>query len=384
MSNISAVGRWVVAILSASLLSIGYARGSTIEQKQFGKEQIDGQPISQYVLTNNNGASLSVINYGAIVTNLLIPDKTGKMGDVVLGFDDVDGYENSGPYMGCVPGRYANRIAHGTFRIDGQDYAVTMNQGENCLHGGFKGWAKRMWTADTGITPDGPTIRLQIRDPDGQEGFPGTVNAAVLYTLTNANWLKIQYFATTDKPTPINLTHHSYFNFSGEGKGDVLGYVAKLWATHYLPTDATLIPTGDVVRVGGTPYDFTKAKTIGQDIKSLPGNPPGYDTAMVLDNPNGELKEAAEVYDPASGRLVECWTTEPAVHFYTAMGLKNLTGKGGQVYQAYEGFCLETEHYPDSPNHPDFPNTILRPGHVYRQLTEFRFSNPDAPLQPGQ
>jgi aldose 1-epimerase len=382
MSKIAAVRRSVLGVLSTLVLLAGAARASSIEEKEFGK--IDGQKVTQYILTNSSGASLRVINYGAIVTNLFIPDKNGKMGDVVLGFDKAGDYQDTGPYMGCVPGRFANRIAHGTFTIDGQDFAVTMNQGENCLHGGFKGWAKRMWAADAGMTPDGPTVRLQITDPDGEEGFPGTVRATVLYSLTNGNWLKIQYFATSDKPTPINLTHHSYFNLSGEGKGDVLGYVAKMYATRYLPVDSALIPTGDVARVAGTPFDFTKAKTIGQDIKSLPGDPPGYDHAMVLDNPKGELKEAAEVYDPASGRLVDCWTTEPAFHFYTAMGLKNLVGKGGQVYQPYQAFCMETEHYPDSPNHPDFPNTILRPGHVYRQLTEFRFSRPDSPLQPGQ
>jgi aldose 1-epimerase len=270
------------------------------------------------------------------------------------------------------------------FTIDGTNYAVTMNQGTNCLHGGFKGLAKRMWKADTGMTPDGPTVRLTILDPDGAEGFPGNLTVTVLYTLTNTNFLKVQYFATTDKPTPINLTHHSYFNLSGDGSGDVLGYVEKIFAPHYLPVDSTLIPTGEIAPVEGTPFDFLKAKLIGADIQSLTGTPPGYDHTMVLDHPENKLSKAAETYDPQSGRLVECWTTEPAVHFFTATNLNSLTGKNGRVYMPYSAFCYETQHFPDSPNHPNFPNTILRPGETYRQLTEFQFYVLQKPMEPGQ
>jgi aldose 1-epimerase len=368
---------FVVFCLSAAL------RADPIETKPFGT-LTDGTPVTQYILTNKQGSSASVINYGAIVTNLFVPDKDGKLGDVVLGFDDAKGYEMAGPFMGCIAGRYANRIGGGTFTIDGTTYATTMNQGLNTLHGGFKGLAKRMWTADTGMTPDGPTIRLTILDPDGSEGFPGNLKVTVLYTLTNNNWLKVQYFATTDKATPINLTHHSYFNLSGDGSGDVLGYVNKIYAPHYLPVDSTLIPTGEVASVTGTPFDFTKAKLISQDIKSMPGTPPGYDHTMVLDHPEGKLSKAAEAYDPATHRLIECWTTEPAVHFFTGTNLANINGKGGAIYQPYSAICYETQHFPDSPNHPSFPNTILRPGQTYRQVTEFQFYVLDKPMLPGQ
>jgi len=378
---IKSTARFVSHLALAVVLLSTPAWADPIEVKDFGKTS-DNELVHQYILTNKPGASARLIDYGAILTNLFVPDKNGKMGDVVLGFDDAKQYEMGGPYMGCIAGRYANRIANGMFTIDGVSYAVTMNQGTNCLHGGFKGLAKRMWHGETGMTPDGPTVRFTIHDPDGAEGFPGNVNVTVLYSLTNDNVLKIQYFATTDKPTPINLTHHSYFNLSGSG--DVLKYVAKINATHYLPVDSTLIPTGQVAPVAGTPFDFTKAKLIGHDIKSLASKPLGYDHTMVLDNPGGKFIQAAQVYDPNSGRLLECWTTEPGVHFYTAGGLNNVPGKNGQSYGPGAAFCLETQHYPDSPNHPDFPSTILRPGQVYRQLTEFKFSIPDKPLQPGQ
>jgi aldose 1-epimerase len=239
-----------------------------------------------------------------------------------------------------------------------------------------------MWNFDTGVTPDGPTVRFTILDPDGAEGFPGNLNVTVLYTLTQNDALKVQYYAHTDKATPINLTHHSYFNLTDGGKSDVLGYVAKITAAHYLPVDATLIPTGEVASVTGTVFDFTKAKLIGRDIKNAPGTPPGYDHSMVLDSSNGDLAMAARIYDPKSGRQLECWTTEPVVHFFTGNNLAGVAGKNGETYAAYRAFCLETQHYPDSPNHPEFPNTILRPGEVYRQITEFRFSEPAAPIVP--
>jgi aldose 1-epimerase len=239
----------IVGVLS------GVASAGPVERKSFG-QTLDGWPVDQFILTNRNGASARIINFGAIVTNLFVPDRNGVMGDVVLGFDDVKQYEEVGPFIGCIAGRYANRIANGMFTIDGTTYAVTLNQGMNCLHGGFKGLAKRMWIGDMGVTPDGPTVRLTIQDRDGEEGFPGNVNVTVLYTLTNNNALKVQYYATTDKATPINLTHHSYFNLSGKSSGDVLGYVAKIDAPHYLPVDDGLIPTGEVAAVGGTRLIF--------------------------------------------------------------------------------------------------------------------------------
>jgi len=365
------------------LLLVSPCLADPIEAKPFGQIST-GENVTQYTLTNKSGASARFIDFGAILTNLFIPDKDGKLGDVVLGFDTAKDYELSGPFMGCIAGRYANRIGGGSFAIDGTTYFVTVNQGLNCLHGGFKGLAKRMWAADTGMTPDGPTIRFSILDPDGAEGFPGNLHVTVLYTLTNDNILKIQYYATTDKPTPLNLTHHSYFNLGGDGKHDVLGYVAKLNASHYLPVDSTLIPTGEVAPVAGTPFDFTKAKLIGKDINQLAGSPPGYDHAMVIDGKPGQFTLAADVYDPESGRQLECWTTEPCFTFFTGTNLKNVPGKDGEVYTPYRAFCVETQHYPDSPNHPDFPNTILRPGQTYRQITEFKFTVPTTPMQPEQ
>jgi aldose 1-epimerase len=370
-------------IVAVCGLRTAAALGDPVEERLFG-QTVEGWPVEQYILTNSHGASVRLINYGAIVTNLFVPGKNGNMDDVVLGFDDVKEYQESGPAMGCIAGRYANRIANGMFTIDGSTYAVTANLGMNSLHGGFKGLGKRMWEADTGVASDGPTVRFKIVDPDGEEGFPGTVNVTVLYTLTNDDTLKVQYYATTTKATPINLTQHSYFNLRGNGRGDVLGYIAKIFATHYLPVDATEIPTGQIAPVAGTPFDFTKAKAIGADIKSLPPPFTGYDHTMVLDNPSAKLVEAAQVYDPDSGRMLDCWTTEPGVHFYTGNGIGGLAGKDGVPYFAHEGFCLETQHYPDSPNEPSFPNTILRPGHVYRQVTEFRFSVPENPLKEGQ
>jgi aldose 1-epimerase len=375
------IGLFVAFI--ASCLAGPPAMAQPIQEKLFGTT-LDNVPVYQFILTNTKGASARIIDYGAIVTNLFVPDKNGKMGDVVLGFDDVRKYQEVSPYMGCIVGRYANRIANGMFTIDGNTYAVTLNLGMNCLHSGFKGLAKRMWQGDMGVTPEGPAVRFTILDHDGEEGFPGNLKVTVLYTLTNDNTLKVQYYATTDKPTPINLTHHSYFNLAGGGKGDVLGYVAKIYADHYLSVDQSLIPTGDLTAVAGTPFDFTKAKLIGHDINSLPAPLTGYDHTMVIGNAKAELVKAADIYDPESGRLLECLTTEPAVHFFTGNNLNGITGKDGVAYKSHSAFCLECQHFPDSPNHPSFPNTILRPGQVYRQVTEFHFSVPVIPPQPEQ
>jgi aldose 1-epimerase len=380
----SAVTRWVgTFVFLLGCLAAIPIQAQPIQEKDFG-HTYEGWPVHQFILTNPSGASVRIIDYGAIVTNLFVPDKNGKMGDVVLGFDDVKRYEEIGPYMGCIAGRYANRIANGMFTIDGTTYAVTLNMGMNCLHSGFKGLAKRMWEGEMGVTPEGPCLRLTILDPDGVEGFPGNLKVTVYYTLTKDNTLKVQYYATTDKATPINLTHHSYFNLSGTGKGDVLGYVAKLYEDHYLAVDKTLIPTGDIVAVAGTPFDFTKAKLISRDINLVPGGVGGYDHAMVLNNPKAELMKAADIYDPESGRQLECFTTEPAMHFFTGNNLEGITGKDGVAYHSHSAFCLECQHYPDSPNHPSFPNTILKPGQVYRQVTEFHFSVPTMALQPEQ
>jgi aldose 1-epimerase len=367
----------------ALLILCGSAGAGPIEVKDFGGT-LEAFPVKQYVLTNSKGASVRIIDFGAIVTNLFMPDKAGKMQDLVLGFDDVRRYQEIGPYMGCIVGRYANRIANGIFTLDGRTYAIPANLGVNSMHGGFKGYSKRMWNADAGMTPEGPAVRLSIDDPDGSEGFPGNVHLTVIYTLTNDNTLKVQYFATADRPTPINLTHHSYFNLAGNGSGDVLGYVAHFTADHYLAVDSSLIPTGEVKAVAGTPFDFTKPKRIGRDIAELAAPLTGYDHTMVLDNPKGQLMKAAEIYDPQSGRMLECLTTEPAFHFFTGNNLAGIVGKGGVEYKAHGAFCLECQHYPDSPNHANFPSTILRPGQIYRQITEYHFSTPATPLAPAQ
>jgi aldose 1-epimerase len=347
-------------------------------------QTVDYQNVDQYILTNKQGASARLIDYGATLTDLFMPDRDGKMGDVVLGYDDAKHYSLSGPTMGPIVGRYSNRIGGGAFTIDGINYFVTLNQGMNCLHGGFRGLSKRMWTGECVVTPEGPAVRFSIVDHDGEEGFPGNLNVSVIYTLTNDNRLRVQYYATTDKPTPLNLSQHSFFNLRGSGDTDVLGYITKIYAPNYLPVDQTLIPTGEVAPVAGTPFDFTKAKAIGRDMKSLPPPFNGYDSTLVLDNPNGKLVEAAEVYDPISGRLMQCWTTEPSVHFSSGGNLAGVVGRGGIKWVPYAGFSLETQHYPDSPNHPNFPNTILRPGHMYRQVSEFRFSAPGTPIQAEQ
>jgi aldose 1-epimerase len=354
------------------------ARADPIEQKPFG-ETSDHKPVEQITLTNKQGLSVKIITYGAIVTNLFIPDKNGKMGDIVLGCDSVKQYEETGPYFGCIPGRFAGRIAKGTFKLDNHQYALMVNSGMNTLHGGFKGYSKRVWLADTAMAPDGPTVRLTLFDPDGAEGFPGNVRVTVYYTLTNTNSLKIQYYATTDYDTPINLTHHSYFNLRDGGKTDVLGYLARIDADHYLPVDNVKIPTGEVAVVKGTAFDFTHFKPIGRDLQQLGGNAPGYDHTMVLNHPAGTFAKSAEVYDPESGRLLECWTTEPSVQFTSCSNLNKQPGKDGAIYNHSAAFCLEAQHFPDSPNHPEFPNTILHPGEVYRQITEYRFSVPTVP-----
>ncbi len=374
-------GFLALALIALSGCCAALPRQAPIASQPFG-ETSEGVPVKQFTLTNAKGSTLTAMEFGATVTSLTVPDKNGKSGDIVLGYDTLKEYELSVPSMGCIVGRFANRIAGGTFTLDGATYYLPQNNGMNTLHGGFKGLNKRVWKGDAGMTGDGPTVRFTLLDPDGAEGFPGNVHFTILYTLTNDDIFKVQFFATTDKATPINLSQHSYYNLSG-GKGDVLNYITKVYASHYLPVDAGLVPTGKVDPVAGTPFDFTKAKTIGQDIKPLPGIPPGYDHTLVLDSNTGKLAKAVEVYDPASGREVECWTTEPAVHFSCARNLSNLPGKGGATYQPYQGFVLETQHFSDSPNKPDFPTTILRPGQTYHQLTLYKFTVPANPLQAG-
>jgi aldose 1-epimerase len=365
----------------SNLDPLSSSTGPLIE-KHFGTTA-DGQSVEQFTITNSKGSHASFITYGAICTNLFVPDKNNKFGDVVLGYDTVKEYELSVPSMCCMVGRFANRIGNATFHIDDLTYHVTANQGPNCLHGGLKGLGKRNWSGDMGMSPDGPAVRFTILDPDGAEGFPGNLKITVIYTLTNDDMLKMQFLATTDKATPINLSQHAYFNLSGNGTGENLPYIAHFNTDRYLPMNSMLVPTGELAPVTGTPFDFTKPKPVGRDIAPLPGKPPGYDHSFFLNRANDDtsLMKAAEIYDPASGRLFECFTTEPVIHFTNGRNLAGVKGKNGVQYAPYYGFTVETQHPSDAPNHPNFPNTILHPGEVYNQLSEYKFSIPAKPLE---
>jgi len=333
----------------------------------------DGTAVDLYTLTNANGLVCKVITYGAVITELDVPDRTGRMGDVVLGFDNLRQYLTESPCFGAVCGRVANRISKGRFAIDGKTYTLAINDAPNTLHGGIKGFDKVVWTAEAADGPDGPSVALSHVSPDGNEGFPGTLKVKVTYTLTNGNEVRIDYEATTDKTTPVNLTNHSYFNLSG--KGDVLGQILQIKATKYTPTGPGLIPTGEIADVAGGPLDFTQPKPIGRDIKKLTAKPRGYDNNFVIDGGGRGVVLAARAQDPATGRAMEVSTDQPAVQLYTANSLNGKTiGKYGQAYPLHAGFCLETQHYPDSVNQPGFPSTLLHPGEVLRSTTIYRFS----------
>ncbi len=372
MSTTSALCSMTIGFLALAAPTLA----ATIDKKPFGTTA-DGQAVQEYVLTTDKGATASLITYGATLIRLRVPDHAGNLGDVVLGFDNLKQYEDQSPYFGATVGRVANRIAHGIFYIGKTRYAVPVNDGPNHLHGGFKGYDKRVWMADAAMTANGPAVRFKLVDPDGDEGYPGTVNVTVIYSLGDDNTLEIQYYATTDKPTPINLTNHSYFNLKDAGKSNIGGHLMKANGDHYTPVDDTLIPTGEIAPVKGTPLDFTSPKPMGRDLNAMGGNPVGYDLNLVLNSQDGSLAKAAEVYEPDTGRLLEVWTTEPGMQFYTGNFLDgSVTGRGDITYQQHSAFALEMQHYPDSVNHRNFPDTVLRPGAVYRQITEYRFSAP--------
>jgi aldose 1-epimerase len=338
----------------------------------------DGKSIEIYSLKNSNGAEARIMTYGGTVVSLKVPDKNGKPGDVVLGYDSLDEYQNAKGYLGALIGRYGNRIGKGTFSLDGKEYKLAINNGVNHLHGGLKGFDKVVWTASPSVLPDGVHLELHYLSRDGEEGYPGNLNVKVEYVLTDSNELKIVYSATTDKPTIVNLTNHSYFNLAGQGNGLILNHQLTLNADRFTPTDNGSIPTGELRSVKGTPFDFTKSTAIGaridQDNEQLKfGN--GYDHNFVLNKNDNELSLAATVYEPTSGRVMEVFTTEPGVQFYTGNFLDGSTnGKGGQTYPRRSGFCLETQHFPDSPNKPKFPSVVLRPGKTYSQTTIYKFS----------
>jgi aldose 1-epimerase len=361
--------------LASSLSSQGM-RG-TIKKESFGKTT-GGEQIDLYSLTNKKGMEVSITNFGATVVTLKVPDRAGKAADIVLGYDTLDGYEKGTSYFGATVGRYGNRIAGGKFSIDGKTYTLPKNNGENTLHGGIVGFNKRVWKAREIPSKEGESLEMTYLSADGEEGFPGNLSAKVVFTLpAERNELRIDYTATTDKDTVLNLTNHSYFNLSGEGNGDILDHVMTLHSKQFTPVDKTLIPTGELKNVGGTPMDFNSATAIGKRINENDEQlvfGKGYDHNWVLTRAGGGLSMAAEAYDPKSGRKLEVLTTEPGVQFYSGNFLDGAKGKGNKPYPQRAAFCLETQHFPDSPNHPNFPSTLLKPNAVFHSQTVFRFS----------
>ena len=380
----------LVMVLSAGLLASCDKAGLSTEAasiKEIGAMGVssrpygataDGKKVELFTLTNARGHVMRVTNYGGIITSLDVPDRAGKVADVVLGFDTLDGYLGKSPYFGAIVGRYGNRIAGGKFTLDGQTCTLAQNNGPNCLHGGLKGFDKVIWQAEARLTPQGPALQLSYVSADGEEGFPGELTARVVYTLTNRDELRVEYSATTTKPTVVNLTQHSYFNLAGAGSGDILGHQLQIFADSFTPIDSVFIPTG-IRSVAGTPMDFRQPHAIGERIGAADEqlrNGLGYDHNFVLRTAgSAEFSRAVRVAEPKSGRVMEIWTTEPGIQFYSGNFLDSTNvGKGGKVYHKNYGFCLETQHYPDSPNHPAFPSCVLRPGQILRSVTEFRFS----------
>jgi aldose 1-epimerase len=348
-----------------------------IQKQAFGKTE-DGQSVDIYTLRNRDGIEARITNYGATLVSLRVPDRSGNFADIVLGYDNLEGYIGDKAYFGATVGRYSNRIAHGKFALNGTTYSLPLNNGPNTLHGGIKGFNKRVWTAEDSSGANQARIEFRYLSKDGEEGFPGNLTVYVTYTLSDENSLRIDYIATTDKDTVVNLTNHSYFNLAGQGNGNILKHQLMLRADRFTPVDATLIPTGELRNVVTTPFDFTKAMAIGaridQDYEQLK-IAKGYDHNFVVNQHSGGLQSIAEVYEPTSGRVLEVSTTQPGVQFYTGNFLDGtVPGKGGKAYEYRSGFCLETQHFPDSPNHPDFPSTTLKPGQKFESTTVYRFS----------
>jgi aldose 1-epimerase len=343
-----------------------------ITQAPFGTMP-DGTPVDCHTLTNAHGLVCKAVSYGATITELHVPDRDGRLGDVVLGFDNLPQYLNESPFFGCVVGRFANRIARGRFTLDGRTYSLPINNPPNTLHGGDRGFDKAVWAARAADNPEGPSLIFEHMSPDGDQGFPGTLKVRMTYTLTHGNELRIDYFATTDRTTTVNLTNHSYFNLAC--KGDILGHGLRLSASRYTPVDAGLIPTGAIEDVAGGPLDFTESKPIGRDIRRLAGSTNGYDHNFVIDGGGTRLVLAARVHDPESGRTLEVTTDQPGVQLYTSNGFDGtLVGKRGVAIPLHGAFCLETQHFPDSVNQPSFPTTLLRPGESFRSTTIHRFA----------
>ncbi len=343
-----------------------------IKKELLGKIE-DGREVFLYTLSNTNGMRVQITSYGGIVTSLMVQDKNGAFDDVVLGYDQLNDYiKFNNPYFGAIIGRFGNRIAKGEFELDGKVYQLATNNGENHLHGGVKGFDKVLWEGSTELLENEIRLSLKYLSADKEEGYPGNLHVEVIYSLTNDNELKIHYIATSDKPTPINLTHHSYFNLAGAGQCDILGHELMINADRYTVVDESLIPTGELRAVKGTPMDFRSPQNIGNRINEVPG---GYDHNYVLNKKMNSLELVASVFEPTTDRVMEVYTTEPGIQFYSGNFLDGSNiGKGNLPYEIHHGFCLETQHFPDSPNQPGFPSVILQPGEKYEQTTIYKFS----------
>jgi aldose 1-epimerase len=351
-----------------------------ITSEPFG--DVEGEAVELYTLTNANGMEVKIMTYGGILQSIKVPDRDGNLANVTLNKASLTDYLDGHPYFGCITGRYANRIARGTFTLDGQMYRLALNNGENTLHGGEVGFDKVIWEATEVTDGDGVGLMLSRTSPDGEEGYPGALTVDVTYTLTDDNEIRIDYHATTDAPTVVNLTNHAYWNLAGEGTGTTYDHELQINGSNFTPVDSTLIPTGEIAAVAGTPFDFTQPHAIGERIRDGSNEQliigQGYDHNYVLDRPSPDddtMIVAAEVFEPTSGRVLTISTTEPGIQFYSGNFLNGLdVGENGQSYRQGDGFALETQHYPDSPNHPDFPSTVLQPGEEYVTTTIYAFS----------
>ncbi len=365
------------ALLVCASLSVALANGASaaasLDKAPFGT--VDGKQVDLYTLTNANGMVAKIMNYGAIVTELDVPDRNGKLDDVVLGFDTLAGYLQKEPYFGAIVGRVGNRIANGRFTLNGKTYQLATNNGKNHLHGGLKGFDKVVWDAKIASDANGPAVEFSYLSRDGEEGYPGNCGVKVVYCLTNSNELTIGYTVTTDQDTPVNVTNHSYFNLAGAENGGILDHVIMIDADRYTPVDPGRIPTGELKAVAATPMDFRQPTRIGAHLKEVGGDPVGYDHNFVINGGGGALSPVATVYEPKSGRVMDVTSTEPGVQFYSGNFLDGtLTGKKGVVYHQYWGLALETQHFPDTPNQPGFPTDILKAGQTYHSETVYRFS----------
>lgn len=366
--------RLLISLSGALMLSSYCAAADEVIREPFGKTK-DGKLVERFTLTNPKGMKVRLITFGATLQSVEVPDKAGKFADVIVGFDSLDGFLGDHPFFGGTIGRVCNRIGNAKFSLDGKDYSLAANNGVHSLHGGKTGFDKFVWAADSSIAPDSRSVRFTRTSPDGEENYPGNLQVSVSFTLNNDNALRIDYSATTDKATPVNLTNHAYFNLAGAGKGSILDHQIKINAREYTPGDATLIPTGKLAPVSDTPLDFTSSRRVGDRIAQIEAKPVGYDHNYVLDSSCKDLKGvAATLKDPSTGRVMDVYTTEPGLQFYSGNFLDGtLKGKGGAVYNQYFGLCLETQHFPDAINKPSFPTTVLKPGKTFKSSTVYKF-----------